>query len=210
MEGTKPESKAREPGRDAKEKLDSARKEMRQGEEMSRKNQPDAASESRSRAAEDLDRAAEQAMEAGRRLGGKPEPGQERLGQSLKEARDSMEDARRQLNQGNKQGTQDAMRKAEESLSGAGKQLGPPEDAREGAPGEPMSGGGQPGGNRGELRGAPDLKQFGPEAAKYEGKSWGELPGELKTKILQDLKTRYGEDYAKNIKLYFEALAERK
>ena len=36
------------------------------------------------------------------------------------------------------------------------------------------------------------------------------MPGEIKTKVLQEMKARYGEDYARNIKLYFEQLAERK
>jgi hypothetical protein len=32
----------------------------------------------------------------------------------------------------------------------------------------------------------------------------------LKTKILQDMKSQYGDDYARVIKLYFEQIAERK
>jgi hypothetical protein len=42
---------------------------------------------------------------------------------------------------------------------------------------------------------------------KYAGKPWGELPGELKTKLIQQMKEKYGEDYARIIKLYFEQLA---
>jgi hypothetical protein len=45
---------------------------------------------------------------------------------------------------------------------------------------------------------------------QYAGKPWGELPGELRTKILQDMKSQYGDDYARVIKLYFEQIAERK
>jgi hypothetical protein len=41
-------------------------------------------------------------------------------------------------------------------------------------------------------------------------KSWGELPGDVRAKVLQELAARYGEDYARSIKLYFESLAERK
>ena len=55
-----------------------------------------------------------------------------------------------------------------------------------------------------------DLQILGPLAEKYKGKSWGELPGEIKTQIISDMKARYGEEYAKYIKLYFEQLAERK
>lgn len=42
------------------------------------------------------------------------------------------------------------------------------------------------------------------------GKSWGDLPGDVKAKITAELKAKYGEDYARVIKLYFEQLAERK
>ena len=41
-------------------------------------------------------------------------------------------------------------------------------------------------------------------------KPWGELPGDVQSKILQELAAKYGEDYARTIKLYFESLAERK
>ena len=43
---------------------------------------------------------------------------------------------------------------------------------------------------------------------KYEGKAWGELPGELRTKIVQQMKVKYGDDYARMIKLYFEQAAD--
>jgi chromosome segregation ATPase len=38
-------------------------------------------------------------------------------------------------------------------------------------------------------------------------RSWGELPGELKNKLVQDLRARYGDDYADVIRSYFERLA---
>jgi hypothetical protein len=40
------------------------------------------------------------------------------------------------------------------------------------------------------------------------GKAWGELPGELKTRMLQDASARFGEDYAATIRQYFESLAD--
>jgi hypothetical protein len=58
--------------------------------------------------------------------------------------------------------------------------------------------------------GLPDLSQFGKDYKKYQGKPWGELPGELRTRILQDMQAKYGEDYARVIKLYFEQLADKK
>jgi hypothetical protein len=53
----------------------------------------------------------------------------------------------------------------------------------------------------------PDLRAFGLAKTPYAGKSWGELPGELRTKIVQDMKASYGEDYARTIKFYFEQIA---
>jgi hypothetical protein len=47
---------------------------------------------------------------------------------------------------------------------------------------------------------APDLK-------KYSGAAWGRMPGHLRTRILQDLRAQFGEDYARIIQGYFEKLA---
>lgn len=41
-----------------------------------------------------------------------------------------------------------------------------------------------------------------------KGSVWGELPGELKTRLLLDLRQRYGEDYGPIIQRYFRRLAE--
>jgi hypothetical protein len=42
------------------------------------------------------------------------------------------------------------------------------------------------------------------------GKPWGELPGDVRAQLTQELKARYGAEYARAIKLYFEQLAKRK
>jgi hypothetical protein len=42
---------------------------------------------------------------------------------------------------------------------------------------------------------------------KLDSKSWGELPGELKTQMIQDFRARYGAEYAEVIRQYFERLA---
>src|SRR5262249_23426613 len=59
-------------------------------------------------------------------------------------------------------------------------------------------------------QGKPDPSLLPPEMRKYANKPWGELPGELRTKIIQDMKAEYGEDYARIIKLYFEQIADAK
>jgi hypothetical protein len=47
-----------------------------------------------------------------------------------------------------------------------------------------------------------DINQF--------DKPWGQLPGDVRSKYLQDIAAKYGDDYARAIKLYFESLAEQK
>ncbi len=50
---------------------------------------------------------------------------------------------------------------------------------------------------------APLAKKLEP----FQGKSWGELPGELKTQLLQDARAHFGDDYAAIIQQYFEQIA---
>ena len=66
-----------------------------------------------------------------------------------------------------------------------------------------------PGGHTGQ-GGAPASTTVPSVVAENLGKSWGDLPGEVKSRMLQELSAKYGEDYAKAIKLYFEQLADRK
>lgn len=40
------------------------------------------------------------------------------------------------------------------------------------------------------------------------GQAWGDLPGELRARLVQDLRARYGEDYEAIIQRYFRKLAE--
>jgi hypothetical protein len=67
---------------------------------------------------------------------------------------------------------------------------------------KPSEFGMQPGG------GKPDLSQIDPEMKKYEGKRWGELPGDLQARITKELTAKYGPDYALMIKRYYEQLAD--
>src|SRR5262245_29790861 len=56
----------------------------------------------------------------------------------------------------------------------------------------------------------PDERMLPKDLKKYAGKRWGDLPGEFRTKIIQDMKAQYGDDYARIIKLYFEQIADIK
>jgi len=42
----------------------------------------------------------------------------------------------------------------------------------------------------------------------HAGKAWGELPGELRTRIVQDLRARYGDEYGPIIQRYFQQIAD--
>jgi hypothetical protein len=111
--------------------------------------------------------------------------------------------AQGKLDQGQPQGAQAAMQQAARSLQQAAQQLGSQPQGQPKEMGRPNDIGAASGGRL-------DPNLFGPDAQKYAGKSWGELPGELQTKILQDMKAKYGDDYSRQIKLYFEQIADTK
>jgi hypothetical protein len=108
-------------------------------------------------------------------------------GQSVQEARDQMGRAEEQLGKGSPKEASAPMKEAASRLRLAGKQL-----ARSGsAPGV-----------------AVDARMFPKELTPHVGKRWGDLPGDLRTRLVQQMKARYGDDYARSIKLYFEQLAD--
>jgi hypothetical protein len=117
-----------------------------------------------------------------------------------------MGQAQQQLGQRQQQQAQGSMQNAAQSLRQAAQQM-----SQSNQPGQPGQPAGNTGNNDGSATGAVvDLSKYGPEAKKYQGKPWGELPGELRTQIIQDLKAQFGDDYSRMIKLYFEQLADRK
>lgn len=133
-------------------------------------------------------------------------PGQQgqqgqQAGQAVQQAQGQMSQAQGQLAQGQSQAAQGSMQQAAQALQQAAQMM-----AQQQAQGQPqpnvfagLGGIGAP---------PPDPTIFGKDMKKYAGKPWGELPGELRTKIIQDMKAKYGEDYARIIKLYFEQLAD--
>ncbi len=201
-------------GRGAQEAAKAAREaqaQMARAGALQRQGNARGARSAQEGAAQSLEQAAKQA--AGRssdQPGDRPnaaQPGQgsQQAGQSVREAKGQMQQAQDQLQGGKPAGAQQAMDAAAKALrqaagelarSGQGEQSAQPSQ-----PGSPSSAGASPGGR-------PDPSVFGPGIPKYAGKSWGELPGELRTKIVQDMRAKYGEDYARMIKLYFEQLAD--
>ena len=73
---------------------------------------------------------------------------------------------------------------------------GTPQDSENGDGQEAMAG-----------TGTPDLSQLKALLSSKTGRAWGELPGHLRTEILQMSQGRYRDDYARLIQLYFREIA---
>ncbi len=52
-----------------------------------------------------------------------------------------------------------------------------------------------------------DLAELKAAIRRGTGRTWGELPGHLRTEILQSARGRYRDDYARLIQLYFREIA---
>jgi hypothetical protein len=196
---------AQKPAQQAASSAQDAHGAMHEAQQQGRDGSSTKARQAQQRAATALERAAQQAGQAAQQLiagvpsspSGLPKP---QAGQAVQQAQGQMSQAQSQLGQGQAKAAQASMQQAAQALQQASQQLAQPGQQAAGTSGRTGSAGG----------GNPDLSAFGPDLKQYDGKSWGELPGELQTKLLQDLKARYGDDYARRIKLYFEQLADTK
>jgi hypothetical protein len=125
----------------------------------------------------------------------------------VQHAQSQISQAQNKLGQGKTQSAKASMKSAADSLKAAAQQLAKSSQKSGQKAGKPT----QPNtpGKKGAAEGdTPDPRLFGKDMKKYAGKTWGELPGELRTKIIQDMKAKYGDDYARIIKLYFEQIAD--
>jgi hypothetical protein len=177
---------------------------MRQAGEQAQHGESSAEKASQEGAARALDRAAQAAAGAARSASAKSDQGSPKAGEAMSQAAGQMAAAQGQLSQGNPGQAQAAMKQAAQSLAQAAGQMAAGEQKQSGQPSastQSSGGGAQPGG-------LPNLSAYGLDSAAYAGKSWGELPGELRTKIVQDVRANYGDDYARMIKYYFEHLAD--
>jgi hypothetical protein len=216
--GEKLDDAAREPGKADNEKLkkagDAAREAQKQMERAKREEEAGRkqnAEDARKQAEKKLGEAQQQAEEAG---GGKPMDGEgekgnkaaQKAGKSVKEAEGQMDQAGKQLGQKENDKAQKSMEKAAQKLNDAAKQLAegdPDGKGKNGSASNPMN-------NDGSGQEAPTKSDLPKDVQQYLGKPWGDLPGDVKSKIIQDLQAKYGEDYARVIKLYFEQIAEKK
>jgi hypothetical protein len=204
QKGKSPESKAM--AKQAAVALDQAKKAMEAGKDG--KGSAESVEKQNAEAAKQLEIAVkqlqkfakEQAMQAAKSMK-KAEP--EKTAQALKDSLKEMKTAESKL-PGMPKDAQTAMQAAAQKLTQAANQAskqsspsGPPKSGRTPAAkaGAPPRGGSTP---------LPkDLK-----LETFQGKAWGELPGELKTQMIQDFRTRYGDEYAEVIQQYFERLAQ--
>jgi hypothetical protein len=205
-----------EPGSAGEKAKDAAGSAQRAGDKMqgardaARKGQRDQANGAREGAVQSMEAAARQAADAARQMeGGDKGTGSPQAGKAMEQAKGQMGKAGEKLGQGQPGEAGQSMDKAAQSLQQAASSLGQGQGEGQPKPGQGV-GGKNPGGNIGGPGGTLDLSGFPEDVKQYSGKAWGELPGEIKTKVINEMKARYGEDYARNIQLYFEQLAERK
>ena len=68
---------------------------------------------------------------------------------------------------------------------------------------------GTQGGNQGTgAQAAVDLRQLESQLKSLSGRDWGQLPGHLRTEIIQAARRKPNSDYAKLIKHYFQEIAQ--
>ncbi len=181
-----------------------AQQTMQYARDQGQRGEAPAEKQTQERAAQLLDQAARAASEASRpQQSAKSNAGDPKSGEAVAKAGRQMAEAQGQLQRGQAAQAQSAMQQAARALGQAAQQMAANPARQPGMPARQVGLGRQAGG-------LPDLSAYGVDKAAYAGKSWGELPGELRTKIVQDIKARYGEDYARMIKSYFEQIADTK
>jgi hypothetical protein len=186
---------------------------MQRAQDQSRQGNPNIAQPLQQHAAQSLDQAARMADLAAQQIAAgqnntpprsqADQQANQQAGQAVEQAHGQMKDAEARLGQNQQQSAQAAMQQAAQSLQRAARQFAQRQPSRP-DPNSRSSDLGAAG------LGRPDDSVFAKDTKKYAGKPWGELPGELRTKIIQDMKAKYGDDYARMIKLYFEQVADRK
>jgi len=126
-------------------------------------------------------------------------------GQALQQAQKQLGQSQQAMQQGQMKQAQQSSQQAAQQLAEAAQKFN--EQQQRGLPGQPPDKTSE----HGTIGGGPiDVNSLPPELRPHAGKTWGELPGELRTRLMQDMQKQYGDDYARRIKLYFEQLADRK
>ena len=126
---------------------------------------------------------------------------------AVKQAETAMRQAAAELGpKGDRPAAERAMRQAAEALNRAAKSAvgSPAPPPPDGSPNASS----QSNGNTGAGKSPTTAGDLTPTLPENWAANWAALPGDVKGQIVQDLKARYGDDYARVIKLYFEQLAK--
>jgi hypothetical protein len=176
---------------------DAAKQASEQSQRANRESaagRPDSAKQARGEAKSNLNATAEALAQAGKPNDGNaqsPSPG------DAGKAATEMAKAEKQLAANNAQAAGTSMKAAADALNPPSEKNGSPGN---GPPGEPQK----------KTDTAATTTLLPPDLKQYAGVPWGDLPGDVKSKIVQDLRAKYGEEYARIIKQYFEQLADSK
>ncbi|MFO0957331.1 MAG: hypothetical protein U0800_07655 [Isosphaeraceae bacterium] len=214
--------RAHEPARQGAELLSNqAPRAMEQGAENLAQGRPDPARDAQRRAADLAEQAAHRAedLAAALRADMPPEAGKGRnedegARQGLAEAEAAQDRAAQELaqardpGQGSKatQAAALAMKEAAEALQAAAQMPGnePAPEPSDAVAQRPANAEPKPG----EIgRTDADLAQLQQVLKSRTGRAWGDLPGHLRTELLQMSQGRYRDDYARLIQLYFREIA---
>jgi hypothetical protein len=134
---------------------------------------------------------------------GKPDPEMKKVAEAFQQGQDQVTKALAKLRQGDPKAARPAMQQAAKALrqaaNQAGKQLAQAQKSSSNAPAGTTPG-------RANNSGVPTARDLPKDLQQYLGRPWGELPGELRTRILQDVRARFGDDYARMIQSYFEKI----
>ncbi|TWU12967.1 hypothetical protein CA54_17930 [Symmachiella macrocystis] len=219
--------------RQAEQETAQARKQMQQATESLKQNQSQAAGQQGHQAASLLNDVAQ----AIQQLAGEQQAGQGEMpaqpADDITQAMQQMQQAQQQMQQDQKQqsspdqpanaespqqGASEKMQQAADSLSQATESLQPGQGQKQsrrsqGQRSQQTGQAGSPGntaGGSGSNAPADELAELREDFEKLSGRHWGELPGKLRTEILESALNRPGGDYANIIRRYFRELAKTK
>jgi len=197
---------------------------MDQGLDELAQGRPDAARDAQRRAAEHLERAGQAAEDLARSL--KLDRPADAAPADLRPAREALAEAHRRLTdeggepgQGQAEGTgpsaspgpaaAGAMQKAARAMRTAARAPGGAGEAGPAGADPSVASGGPSTDPKSSPAGvAPaDLSELQAMVRQKTGRAWGELPGHLRTEILQLSQGKYRDDYARLIGLYFREIA---
>ena len=187
---------------EASQSAQQAQESMKQGQSESKQGNAEQGSQMAQQAAQELDQAGVDAALAGQMfVQKKTDDAAGQTATELQQSQQAMQQAQQDLKQGQMSSAAKAMQQAGQAMRRAAQQA-----AAQASPQGINSYVDQKMGKEGELIAGPDGNR--PKELTDSSRAWGDLPGELRTRILQDLRVRHGEDYGAIIQHYFREIAD--